>query len=80
MTAPTKLTALVALGRLAFGAGLIAAPARVASGWLGADAARSAPQVATPADAVPSNARWGTVALGGGAAAAGLLLYVALDR
>ena len=46
MTAPTKLTALVALGRLAFGAGLIAAPARVASGWLGADAARSAPQVA----------------------------------
>ena len=125
MTAPTKLTALVALGRLAFGAGLIAAPARVASGWLGADAARSAPQVAilglgardvalsagalsalgdthqlprcvlgaaacdladvaialaTPSDALPANARWGTVALGGGAAAAGLLLYVALDR
>ena len=125
MTAPTKLTALVALGRLAFGAGLIAAPARVASGWLGADAARSAPQVAirglgardvalsagalsalgdthqlrrwvlgaaacdladvaialaTPSDALPANARWGTVALGGGTAIAGLLLYAALDR
>ena len=95
MTAPTKLTALVALGRLAFGAGLIAAPARVASGWLGADThqlrrwvlgaaacdlADVAIALATPSDALPANARWGTVALGGGAAAAGLLLYVALDR
>ena len=125
MTTPTKLTALVALGRLAFGAGLIAAPARVASGWLGGDAARPAAQVAirglgardialsagtlaalgdkdqlrrwvlaaavgdlsdvaialaTPSDALPANARWGTVALGGGTAVAGLLLYAALDR
>ncbi len=125
MTTPTKVTALVALGRLAFGAGLIAAPARVAAGWIGKDAERPAAQVAirglgardvalsagaltalgdtdqlrrwvlaaaacdlgdvaialaTPADALPTNARWGTVALGGGAAVAGLLLYAALDR
>jgi hypothetical protein len=125
MTTPTKLTALVALGRLAFGVGLIAAPARVASGWLGGDAARPAAQVAirglgardvalsagalstlgdtaalrrwvaaaaacdltdvavalaTPSEALPSNARWGTVALGGGTALAGLLLLAALDR
>jgi hypothetical protein len=125
MTTPTKLTALVALGRLAFGAGLIAAPARLASGWLGNDAARPAAQVAirglgardialsagtlaalgdshqlrrwvlaaavgdlsdvaialaTPSDALPDNARWGTVALGGGTALAGLLLYATLDR
>jgi hypothetical protein len=125
MTTPTKLTALVALGRLAFGAGRITAPARVAAGWLGKDAERPAAQVAirglgardialsagalaalddnaqlrrwvlaaaacdlgdvaialaTPSDALPANARWGTVALGGGAALAGLLLYPALDR
>jgi hypothetical protein len=125
MHTSTKLTALVALGRLAFGVGLIAAPRRVASGWLGDDAARPAAQVAirglgardvalsagalatlgderqlrrwvaaaaacdlsdvavalaTPADALPSNARWGTVALGGGAALAGLLLLTTLDR
>jgi hypothetical protein len=125
MTTPTKLTALVALGRLVFGVGLIAAPARVASGWLGDDAARPAAQVAirglgardialsagtltalgdnaqlrrwvlaaaagdlsdvaialaTPSDALPANARWGTVALGGGTALAGLLLCAALDR
>ncbi|HYI80705.1 MAG TPA: hypothetical protein VEW67_07585 [Thermoleophilaceae bacterium] len=125
MTTPTKLTALVALGRLAFGAGLIVAPSRVAAGWLGEVAERPAAQVAirglgardvalsagaltalddnaqlrrwvlaaaacdladvtialaTPSGALPANARWGTVALGGGAAVAGLLLYVALDR
>jgi hypothetical protein len=125
MTTPTKLTALVALGRLAFGVGLIAAAPRVASGWIGADAARPAAQVAirglgardvalsagalsalgdadalrrwvaaaaacdladvaitlaTPSDVLPSNARWGTVALGGGAALTGLLLFAALDR
>jgi hypothetical protein len=125
MTTPTKLTALVAVGRLAFGVGLIAVPARVAAGWLGDDAERPATQVAirglgardialsagalnalgdkarlrrwvlaaaacdladvaialaTPSDALPANARWGTVALGGGSAVAGLLLYAALDR
>ncbi len=124
MTTPAKLTAVVALGRLAFGAGLIAAPSRVASGWLGGDAKRPATQVAirglgardvalsagalatlgdsgqlrrwvlvaavcdlsdvaialaTPSDALPANARWGTVALGGGSALAGLLLRRALD-
>lgn len=42
MTSPAKLTAIVAAGRLAFGAGLIAAPGRVASGWLGSDADRPA--------------------------------------
>jgi hypothetical protein len=36
--------------------------------------------LATPSDALPANARWGTVALGGGTALAGLLLYAALDR
>jgi hypothetical protein len=125
MTNTTKLAALVALGRLGFGAGLIAAPERVASGWLGGDAVRPATQVAirglgardialsagtlaalgdrsqlrrwvlaaaagdlsdvaialaTPSDALPANARWGTVVLGGGTALAGLLLYAALDR
>jgi hypothetical protein len=35
-----------ALGRIAFGIGLIAAPERVASSWLGADAGRPAAQVA----------------------------------
>jgi hypothetical protein len=125
MTTPVKLAALVALGRLAFGAGLIAVPGRVASGWIGADATRPAAQVAirglgardmalsagalatlrdeaalrrwvaaaaacdlsdvavalaTPSDALPSNARWGTIALGGGTALAGLALLAALDR
>jgi hypothetical protein len=46
MTTPRKLTAAVALGRLVFGAGLIAAPHRVAAGWLGDDAGRPAAQVA----------------------------------
>ena len=35
-----------ALGRIAFGAGLIAAPARVAGGWLPGDAQRPGTQVA----------------------------------
>jgi hypothetical protein len=35
-----------ALGRIAFGAGLLAAPGRVASGWLTADARRPGTQVA----------------------------------
>ncbi len=35
-----------ALGRIAFGAGLIAAPDRVASGWLPGDAGRPGTQVA----------------------------------
>jgi hypothetical protein len=35
-----------ALGRIAFGLGLIAVPERVASSWLGADAERPAAQVA----------------------------------
>jgi hypothetical protein len=35
-----------ALGRIAFGAGLLAAPGRVASGWLAADARRPGTQVA----------------------------------
>ncbi len=35
-----------ALGRIAFGAGLLAAPDRVAAGWLPGDAARPGTQVA----------------------------------
>jgi hypothetical protein len=39
-------TIVFALGRIAFGAGLIAAPARVAGGWLPDDAGRPGAQVA----------------------------------
>jgi hypothetical protein len=35
-----QLTAAFALGRLAFGVGLMARPGRVASGWIGSDAER----------------------------------------
>ncbi len=124
MTTTTKLASLFALGRLAFGVGLIATPERVARGWIGDEAARPATRViirglgardvalsagalvsagdrevlrrwiavaigcdvtdviatlAAPDDALPANARWGTVALGGGSALAGLLLFAALD-
>ena len=119
------LTALFALGRLAFGAGLMASPARLASGWLGSDAERppvkiavravgardvahsagslvvlgdrDAPlpwiagtllpdlcdvtdTIATPGVDHPRNERWGTVALGGGSALAGLALLRAARR
>ena len=46
MTRPRQITLGLALGRIAFGAGLLAAPARVASSWLGDDATRRASQVA----------------------------------
>ncbi len=36
--------------------------------------------LATPADALPANARWGTVALAGVSALVGAVLYRALDR
>jgi hypothetical protein len=36
--------------------------------------------LATPADVLPSNARWGTVALGGGSALLGAVIYRALRR
>ncbi len=117
------LTALFALGRLAFAAGLVASPG-LAYGWLGRDARRAPVKIAlravgardialsagtlaslrdpdalrlwiaaavlcdigdvaatvlTPAD-LPSNARWGTVAIGGGSAAAGLALLRAASR
>jgi hypothetical protein len=43
----TRTSAIAfAVGRIAFGAGLLAAPARVASGWLAADAQRPGAQVA----------------------------------
>ena len=40
MSRTRTLTALFALGRLAFGVGLIARPDRVGGGWLGSDSER----------------------------------------
>ena len=40
MPSTCQLTAAFALGRLAFGVGLMARPGRVASGWIGSDAER----------------------------------------
>ena len=125
MSRTRTLTALFGLGRLAFGAGLIARPERVASGWLGDDAARPPVQIviravgardialsagtlasladdgalrrwlagavlsdlcdtvatlATPGSALPGNARWGTAALGGGSALAGVVLLARVGR
>ncbi len=119
------LTAAFALARLTFGAGLVAAPGKVASGWIGADASRApvrivvrgvgardialsagtlatlsdadalqawlagavlsdlcdvAATLATPRGTLPRNARWGTVALGGGSALTGVALLLAADR
>ena len=111
-----------ALGRIAFGVGLLAAPDRVAAGWLAADARRPGTQVAVrglgardvalaaglavsaraggavrpwlvacmacdaadiastlAATALPSRARWGTVALAGSAAAIGAALIGSVD-
>jgi hypothetical protein len=125
MADAAKLASLYAAGRLVFGAGLAAAPGKVASGWIGADANRPAARVvirglgvrdmalsagalsvrdddarmanwlaaavvcdladigitlATPADALPANARWGTVALAGVSALVGAVLFRSLDR
>ena len=125
MARTRTLTALFALGRLALGAGLLAAPERLASGWLGRDAGRPpvkiviravgardvalsagalatlgdrgalrpwiagallsdlgdvAATIATPGEALPRNARRGTVALAGGSALAGLALLRATSR
>ena len=119
------MIATFAAGRLAFGVGLLAAPERVASGWIGEDAAHDpvkvvtrglgardmalsagllafiddedtlasllaftvlcdlcdvAATLATPADALPDGARLGTLAMAGGAAAAGAALAVAVKR
>lgn len=49
MPSTRALIAALALGRIAFGAGLLAAPARVAQGWIGDDAARAPVQVAVRA-------------------------------
>ena len=125
MSRTRTLTALFSLGRLAFGAGLVASPVRLASGWLGEDAARPpvkivvralgardvalsagtlaalddrdalklwiagamlsdicdvASTVVTPGEALPGNARWGTIVLGGGSALAGGALLAAMRR
>ena len=45
-----------ALGRIAFGVGLLAAPGRVASGWLGPDAERPARRLRSAASA-PATSR-----------------------
>ncbi len=125
MPSTVKLTAAFALGRLAFGVGLMARPERIASGWVGEDAERDAVKIvlrglgardvalsagalvalgdedrlahwvaaaigcdlcdvvstlAAPPHALPGNARWGTLALGGGSALAGALLLAAIKR
>jgi len=125
MPSTRTLTTAFAVGRLAFGAGLLAAPGRVAKGWIGSDAEHEpvkivtrglgardialsagvlaflddddtlasllaftvlcdlcdvASTLAAPADSLPGNARWGTVAMAGGAAAAGAALAVAVKR
>lgn len=127
MARTRTFTALFALGRLGFGAGLLASPERLASGWLGRDARRgptklavralgardvaisagtlatlreerpdqlrlwlaaavlsdvvdTAATAATAGDALPANARWGTVVLGGGSALAGFALLRATRR
>lgn len=125
MPSPRLLTTAFALGRLAFGVGLVARPEKIASGWIGDDAHRGAVKIvlrglgardialsggalaalgdedrlahwvvaaigcdlsdvvstlAAPADSLPGNARWGTVALGGGAALAGAALLAGLKR
>lgn len=46
MTNVQKLAAVISGGRLAIGAGLIAAPSVAASGWIGDDSSRPATQVA----------------------------------
>ena len=125
MPSARQLTAAFALGRLAFGVGLMARPDRVASGWVGMDAQRGAVKIVlrglgardvalsagalaalgdqdrlahwiaaaigcdlsdvvstlvAPPDSLPGNARWGTVALGGGSALAGALLLAGIKR
>jgi hypothetical protein len=125
MLSTRRLITAFALGRLAFGLGLMARPENVASGWIGKDAQRGAVKIvlrglgardvalsagalaalgeedrlahwiaaaigcdlsdvvstlAAPPDALPGNARWGTVALGGGAALTGALLLAAMKR
>ena len=125
MTRTRALTAAFAATRLAFGAGLLAVPDRVAKGWIGADAESEPVKIVTrglgardialsaavlaflddedtlaallaftvlcdlcdvgstlaaPAGSLPGNARWGTVAMAGGAAAAGGALAVAVKR
>ena len=82
MPSTRQLTTAFALGRLAFGVGLMARPDRVASGWIGEDAEKGAAvsTLAAPASSLPGNARWGTVALGGGSALAGALLLAGLKQ
>ena len=50
------------------------------AGALLSDLGDVAATIATPGAALPRNARWGTVALGGGSAAAGLALLRAVSR
>ena len=49
MSRTRTLAAAFALGRLAFGAGLVARPDKVASGWLGDDARRGPVKIAVRA-------------------------------
>lgn len=86
------LSAAFAAARLAFGAGLMVAPTRVARGWLGADADREPVKIAirglgardvalsAALVALRDDDGWGTVALAGVSAAAGAALALAVKR
>jgi hypothetical protein len=68
---------------LAAGVLATAGDGRRQRGWIAAcaisDLVDLAATLATPDDALPPNARWGTAAVAGGAALVGALLFASLD-
>jgi hypothetical protein len=82
MPGTRTLIAAFALGRIAFGIGLIAAPERIARGWIGDDAKRPAAKVAVRglgARDVALSAGALAAAAGGRSARGWLLAAVACD-
>jgi hypothetical protein len=82
VTRAQKLTIAFALGRGGFGAGLLAAPSRVAGGWLGADAGRAPAQVSIRGLGARDLALAGgavAATLGGGALRPWLIASMACD-
>ena len=85
--APAKI-ALRGLGArdIAISAGTLAALgdeealAQWVAAAIGCDACDVLATLLAPADALPGNARWGTIALGGGSALAGAAVLTALKR